>query len=84
MAIRAPACHAGPGFARSGTVASPQGFGRHPMRTAGSILAAVSLVAGVALLLLLLMQDAAGSDATWLAGVLIANGLVRLVLGRWR
>ena len=53
------------------------------MRTLGSIVATASLVAGIALLVLLLMQDAAGSDAMWLAGALIANGLARLALRRW-
>ena len=53
------------------------------MRTLGFIVATASLVAGIALLLLLLMQDAAGSDAMWLAAALIANGLARLALRRW-
>ena len=51
------------------------------MRTLGFIVATASLVAGIALLLLLLMQDATGSDAMWVAAALIANGLARLALG---
>ena len=54
------------------------------MRIAGQILSIVSLLAGIALLLLLLMQDATGSESTWLAGALILHGLVRLWLGRGR
>ena len=52
------------------------------MRIAGQVLAIASLVAGIALLLLLLTQDAAGSDGMWFAGALIANGVLRLLLGR--
>ncbi|MCY4391381.1 MAG: hypothetical protein OXE43_04920 [Chloroflexi bacterium] len=55
--------------------------GRLPMRIAGQVLAIASLVAGIALLLLLLMQDASGSDGMWFAGALIANGVLRLLLG---
>ncbi len=51
------------------------------MRTAGQVLAIASLVAGIALLLLLLTQDGAGSDGMWFAGALIANGVLRLFLG---
>lgn len=50
------------------------------MRIAGYVLSIASLVAGIALLLLLLMQDATGSDGMWLAGALILNGLARLWL----
>ena len=54
------------------------------MRIAGQILSIGSLLAGVALLLLLLMQDATGSESTWLAVALSLNGLVRLWLRRGR
>ncbi len=54
------------------------------MRIAGRLLSSVSLLAGVALLLLLLMQDASGSESTWLAVALSLNGLVHLWLGRDR